>query len=59
MLNFQSTNYFINYDFSYFVKKISDFDMRMKLYKQELEAFEESLTSENAAPMTPRGMDVI
>ncbi|CAH8462927.1 unnamed protein product [Heterobilharzia americana] len=39
---------------SYFMKKINDFDTRMKLYKQELEVFEENVYSQPLTPMTPR-----
>ncbi|CAH8458154.1 unnamed protein product [Heterobilharzia americana] len=41
---------------SYFMKKINDFDTRMKLYKQELEVFEENVYSQPLTPMTPRDL---
>ncbi|KAK4473761.1 hypothetical protein MN116_002619 [Schistosoma mekongi] len=41
---------------SYFIKKISDFDTRIRLYKQELEVFEENVYSQPLTPMTPRDL---
>lgn len=37
------------------MKKISEFDTRIRLYKHELEVFEENVYSQPLTPMTPRG----
>ncbi|CAH8432378.1 unnamed protein product [Schistosoma rodhaini] len=41
---------------SYFMKKISEFDTRIRLYKHELEVFEENVYSQPLTPMTPRDL---
>ncbi|CAH8469588.1 unnamed protein product [Schistosoma turkestanicum] len=41
---------------SYFMKKINEFDTRIRLYKQELEVFEENVYSQPLTPMTPRDL---
>nr|CAH8824559.1 unnamed protein product [Trichobilharzia regenti] len=41
---------------SYFMKKISDFDTRIRLYKKELEVFEENVYSQQLNPLTPRDL---
>lgn len=41
---------------SYFNKKVADFEVRMRMYKQELEAFEENVFSQSITPLTPRDL---
>lgn len=38
------------------MKKISEFDTRIRLYKHELEVFEENVYSQPLTPMTPRDL---